>query len=125
MIDREYQAKAAARGDAPGHPAPGKAGGPGASIIERDAREQGGEASYRLGFEKTTDWSKTSSDAPDAQPAAVEQAVGMSQASFRFYAELNDFLPLSAASRFYQRLSGPPFIKDTVEALGVRTPRST
>ena len=44
----------------------------------------------------------------------------MSQASFRFYAELNDFLPPERRQvAFTSAFQGRPSIKDTVEALGV------
>ena len=41
-------------------------------------------------------------------------------AEFRFYAELNDFLPLEQCGRtLYYRFSGHPDIKDLIEVLGV------
>ncbi len=44
----------------------------------------------------------------------------MNQASFRFYAELNDFLPLHRKQvTFSHVFLGQPSIKDTIEALGV------
>jgi uncharacterized protein with PIN domain len=44
----------------------------------------------------------------------------MNQASFRFYAELNDFLPEALRhKRFQHRFRGQPGIKDVIEALGV------
>ncbi len=43
----------------------------------------------------------------------------MNQASFRFYAELNDFLPESRQqARFVHPFRGKPGIKDIIEALG-------
>lgn len=43
----------------------------------------------------------------------------MKQASFRFYAELNDFLPHALQhGRFRHSFSGQPGIKDVIEALG-------
>ncbi|MFQ5780855.1 MAG: Mut7-C RNAse domain-containing protein, partial [Nitrospiria bacterium] len=42
------------------------------------------------------------------------------QAQFRFYAELNDFLPLDRKKRpFLYRFHGRPAIKDPIEAVGV------
>lgn len=42
------------------------------------------------------------------------------EARFRFYAELNDFLPAPRRQRaFSHRFTGAPSVKDTVEALGV------
>lgn len=47
--------------------------------------------------------------------SAPEQA-----AEFRFYAELNDFLPAERRQRtFEHRYTGRPSLKDTIEALGV------
>jgi hypothetical protein len=44
----------------------------------------------------------------------------MKQATFRFYAELNDFLPPSRRHRDWQHAFwGNPAVKDTIEALGV------
>ncbi len=44
----------------------------------------------------------------------------MNRASFRFYAELNDFLPTHRRQVLFQHaFSGRPAIKDTIEALGV------
>jgi uncharacterized protein with PIN domain len=44
----------------------------------------------------------------------------MSRASFRFYAELNDFLPRARRGReFAHAFEGHPSVKDAVEALGV------
>jgi hypothetical protein len=44
----------------------------------------------------------------------------MSKATFRFYSELNDFLPLDQKQvLFTHAFSGRPAIKDTIEALGV------
>ncbi|HEY46384.1 MAG: twitching motility protein PilT [Anaerolineae bacterium SM23_ 63] len=44
----------------------------------------------------------------------------MSEAIFRFYSELNDFLPLDRRQvLFTYAFSGRPAIKDTIEALGV------
>jgi uncharacterized protein with PIN domain len=41
-------------------------------------------------------------------------------ANFRFYAELNDFLPPARRGRsFAHRFNGTPSVKDTVEAIGV------
>lgn len=43
----------------------------------------------------------------------------MRQASFRFYAELNDFLPENLRyKRFSHRFHGQPGVKDVIEALG-------
>lgn len=45
------------------------------------------------------------------------------KASFRFYAELNDFIPEARRQRaFVYRFSGTPSIKDAVEAIGVPHP---
>lgn len=42
------------------------------------------------------------------------------EAQFRFYEELNDFLPEQRRKRcFAQRFRGSPAIKDTIEAVGV------
>ena len=47
----------------------------------------------------------------------------MSQASFRFYAQLNDFLPRGwRGQRFTRPVAGTPSIKDAIEALGVPHP---
>lgn len=44
----------------------------------------------------------------------------MGKAEFRFYAELNDFLPADLRGRsFIYEFSGQPTVKDAVEALGV------
>jgi hypothetical protein len=44
----------------------------------------------------------------------------MKQASFRVYAELNDFLPVNRRQvAFVHRFDGQPSVKDTIEALGV------
>ena len=44
----------------------------------------------------------------------------MGESTFRFYEELNDFLPPSRRKRdFRYRLKGHPSIKDTIEAIGV------
>ena len=44
-------------------------------------------------------------------------------ASFRFYAELNDYLPEDLRQRqFSYRFSGSPGIKDAIEAIGVPHP---
>jgi uncharacterized protein with PIN domain len=44
----------------------------------------------------------------------------MTQASFRFHAELNDFLPSwRVNTRFSVNLDGHPAVKDTIEALGI------
>ena len=44
----------------------------------------------------------------------------MSEATFRFYAELNDFLPPERRGReFTYRFLGSPAVKDAIEALGV------
>ena len=44
----------------------------------------------------------------------------MREAEFRFYAELNDFLPRDRRRRpFVYRFTGTPSVKDTVEAIGV------
>jgi hypothetical protein len=52
------------------------------------------------------------SDDPHARP--------VHQAEFRFYEELNDFLPPARRKRsFTHRFTGTPSVKDTVEALGV------
>jgi hypothetical protein len=42
------------------------------------------------------------------------------QASFRFYAELNDFLPpVRRATRFLYRFTGTPSVERLIEELGV------
>jgi uncharacterized protein with PIN domain len=42
------------------------------------------------------------------------------QVSFRFYAELNDFLPIKQRSvRFLYQVEGNPSVKDAIESLGV------
>ncbi len=44
----------------------------------------------------------------------------MKEATFRFYAELNDFLPLDQRQTgFLHSFRGQPSVKDTIEALGV------
>jgi len=44
----------------------------------------------------------------------------MRSANFRFYAELNDFLPTDRkAGSFDHTFNGQPAVKDTIEALGV------
>ena len=44
----------------------------------------------------------------------------MARATFRFYAELNDFLPAERRGReFTYEFSGSPAVKDAIEALGV------
>ena len=44
----------------------------------------------------------------------------MAKATFRFYAELNDFLPEERRGReFVHEFSGSPAVKDVIEALGV------
>src|SRR5215213_10837849 len=44
----------------------------------------------------------------------------MAEATLRFYAQLNDFLPYSQRQiRFEHRFKGEPSIKDMIESLGV------
>lgn len=51
-------------------------------------------------------------DDPHARPVR--------ESEFRFYEELNDFLPPARRKRsFFHRYTGTPSVKDTVEALGV------
>lgn len=51
---------------------------------------------------------------------AVVKKPGVHQAEFRFYEELNDFLPEVRRKRpFAYRFNGRPAVKDAVEALGV------
>ena len=50
----------------------------------------------------------------------MEPSPGRHAAQFRFYEELNDFLPIPRRQRtFTHGFSGTPSVKDTVEALGV------
>jgi len=45
---------------------------------------------------------------------------GLSQVEFRFYEELNDFLPLELRKRTFVRpIAGTPAVKDAIEAIGV------
>src|SRR5437762_1797901 len=47
----------------------------------------------------------------------------MSEVSFRFYAQLNDFLPANRRGRrFTHVLGAPASVKDVIEALGVPHP---
>jgi uncharacterized protein with PIN domain/sulfur carrier protein ThiS len=47
----------------------------------------------------------------------------MSRADFRFYAQLNDFLPLDRRqATFTHEFEGNPSVKDTIEALGIPHP---
>ena len=47
----------------------------------------------------------------------------MNEVSFRFYAQLNDFLPLSVRGRRFTHVIGAPgSVKDAIEALGVPHP---
>jgi hypothetical protein len=47
----------------------------------------------------------------------------MSEVSFRFYAQLNDFLPVNRRGRRFTHVVGAPgSVKDTIEALGVPHP---
>jgi len=50
----------------------------------------------------------------------MEHTPGRRVAEFRFYEELNDFLPLERQKRtFSHEFAGTPSVKDTIEALGV------
>ena len=50
----------------------------------------------------------------------ILESGAMAQATFRFYAELNDFLPAERRGRgFSYRFRGSPAVKDAIEALGV------
>jgi hypothetical protein len=50
----------------------------------------------------------------------------MTDVSFRFYAQLNDFLPAGRRGRRFTRVvDGVATVKDTIEALGVPHPKST
>lgn len=52
--------------------------------------------------------------------ARVDRAVHPHTATFRFYAELGDFLPVARRQRaFDHAFSGTPSVKDSIEALGV------
>lgn len=59
----------------------------------------------------------------DRQPPAEGNQPGarvFAQARFRFYAELNDFLPPARRQRrFTHRFEGTPAVRDVIEALGV------
>jgi uncharacterized protein len=62
--------------------------------------------------------------APDSlrrkRPGNGSHAAPVHAAQFRFYAELNDFLPPDRRQRsFLHEYTGSPSIKDTIEALGV------
>jgi uncharacterized protein with PIN domain len=62
-------------------------------------------------------------DTSVAQAIAVPNDGLMSELSFRFYAQLNDFLPADRRGRrFTHVLRGVASVKDTIEALGVPHP---
>lgn len=53
-------------------------------------------------------------------PMALDAMTVVSECEFRFYEELNDFLPPARRKRaFRYRFRGTPAVKDTIEALGV------
>lgn len=58
---------------------------------------------------------------PVDRPAQRDShAAPVASAEFRFYAELNDFLPAERRQRsFVHEFTGTPSVKDTIEALGV------
>lgn len=52
--------------------------------------------------------------------AGIHCKIKMSLAYFRFYAELNDFLPLGKRGKLFSySFSGTPSVKDAIEAMGV------
>ncbi len=58
-----------------------------------------------------------------ARSVAARHGVPMKRAYFRFYAELNDFLPHARQGvTFLHEFSGDPSVKDVVESLGVPHP---
>lgn len=57
---------------------------------------------------------------PDPDKGRAATGVALHAASFRFYAELNDFLPSARRQTTFQhRFRGHPAVKDTIESLGV------
>jgi uncharacterized protein with PIN domain len=57
---------------------------------------------------------------PAARASRAASGDGLHTASFRFYAELNDFLPaVRRQVTFTHRFNGHPAVKDTIESLGV------
>jgi hypothetical protein len=54
------------------------------------------------------------------QPTAPHRALMRHAAEFRFYEELNDFLPPARRKQsFTHGFDGTPAVKDTIESLGV------